>query len=417
MKSILRCLFSIIILFIFVINQAIAQQPAEQTQSAATTEIKDGIRIAISTSGPVKFSSNWLDNPHRLIVKFQSKNVVSNIDKEITVNQGIIKKITSRYSGRGKNRSLKSLAFELTQETPYRILQEGNTILLDIYSPLKETSAFPMGGKEIFAAAETNDIVIKKLEAMDAALMEVKESREALEVPKTETVKKVEEGIAEAKMETALPESKALPVAELPKTRKSMMGMVVWLIRSALILFLGFLVWYKYRPNIKQKLKKLISSFESLKNRFVKKSMAEKTKLPEKKTTLPAEKEKPCIAGESQERRTSPRLSLTKDYNKTIIVRIESQNSPRTIKSFAANISSGGLCLETKEEFKKKEPLNLTLFFYGAQIPMMKIQTKIIWKKLEGAIKYYGLAFDSIEKKDKLELNRFIESSLSEATT
>lgn len=114
----------------------------------------------------------------------------------------------------------------------------------------------------------------------------------------------------------------------------------------------------------------------------------------------------------NKERRGSARLILSRDFNRTIILRIEHADKPERIKSFANNISSGGLGLETKREFKENDKVNLRLFFYGDQIPMMKIQGRIIWKKKVETTNYYGTSFDVIEEKDKQALNQYIESKV-----
>jgi len=106
-------------------------------------------------------------------------------------------------------------------------------------------------------------------------------------------------------------------------------------------------------------------------------------------------------------------LSLTKDFNKTIILRIEFPRQPH-IRSFASNISSGGLCFETRKDFKEKKPVNLRLFFYGDRVPTIKAQAQIMWKRTVGEINYYGVSLDLLEEKDKLELNEYMESKINE---
>ena len=131
--------------FIF-INQAQAEEKIETRQMAAQ-KASDTTRIVISASGPVKFDSHWLDNPHRLIVEFKSRNVRANFNNEVIVNQGIIKKITSTYFRGTRGKALKTLTFELSQKVSYKIRQESNSILLDIQAPL-ETSGFSVDAGE-----------------------------------------------------------------------------------------------------------------------------------------------------------------------------------------------------------------------------------------------------------------------------
>ncbi len=205
------------------VNQAIAQELTKESHGAATIDetspvrnkISKGTRIVISTSSPAKFRSCWLDNPPRLVVKFQSRNIQSNIDNEVIVNQGVIKRVTSSYYRRGRNRSLESLTFELLKKAPYEIWQEDNNIILDIQAPLKtefltgqtplEISVFCIESKEIFTEGET-DIIIKRLEAMDTALIQVTESQVPSEIPEAKIDK-----------ENPVEINKAEEVAILPK--------------------------------------------------------------------------------------------------------------------------------------------------------------------------------------------------------
>ena len=165
-KSYFNLIIIIFLAVLIFIPQAIAEEKTESKIQTATQKTSDTTRIVISTSGPVKFDSHWLDNPHRLVVEFKSRNVVAKIDKEPVVNQGLIKKITASYFSGAKFKVLKTLTFELAQKVPYKIWQEGNTILLDIQAPL-ESPGFSVGAKEIPLGVESNN-VIKRLEAMDA---------------------------------------------------------------------------------------------------------------------------------------------------------------------------------------------------------------------------------------------------------
>ena len=475
----------------FFINQAKGQEQLEEFQRA-TQETFERTRIVISTTGSAKFKSYWLDNPNRLVIEFQSRNVVAKIDDEVIVNQGVIKKITSSYFTKGRIKSLKTLTFELSQEVPYRIWQTDNAIVLDIETPsevvILTEEGVPVEGREIFVKSETGDVILRRLQAMDMSLMEIAETKEddvrsegrqlPLELPEealeTEEAIEIGKGIGQVKTGVALPktslESKippvaALPVAEPSKIKKGMMSILIWPV-LALISGFGFLIWR--RSNTKKKIKRLNlelqeknkhleqeeairkaveqtsiqkekeyqqlkselqgkefsvktlqeeslrkakvheeleHSFESLKNVLVKKGLV-------KELSSTKEKGKLWISGESPERRQASRLALTQDYNKTIILRIESQNIPEKIKSFANNISSDGLCFKIKKEFKEGELLNLRLFFYGDKVPILKAQAMIVWKKTVGQDNYYGVFFDLLDEKDKLELNCYIESKL-----
>jgi len=453
-----------IFLIIFVIGFAfISLAGAEElTQQAKITppvqESKDSTRIIVTTSGPAKFSSHWLDNPPRLVVEFQTKNIVSSIGNELVVNEGVIKRITSEYYG-GTQKNLKSLTFELLEEAPYKIWQEADTVILDIQTP-QEISVFPEEGREIFAKNEPKEVMAKRLGAMDTALTKVSANHLS---------------------------SGAAPkvITEFTKTRRKTMSVALWLIGLTLISGLGgllfWLFWRRYKlildKNVAvQEIEKLKSqvaeknkfleqeeiirktientsltrekdfeqlktesqkeqqlleqeqkarktaeealsqkekeseqvknSLESLKEVLVNKGLAKKISSPEGEGEL-------WIPGKSSEKRQLPRLDLSRDYNRTIILRIESPDKSKSIKSFANNIGLRGLCFETRRDFEEKETINLRLFFFGDKVPIIKIKAEIIWKKTVLPVNYYGVSFVSIEEKDKANLSQYIESKIT----
>lgn len=160
-------------------------------------------------------------------------------------------------------------------------------------------------------------------------------------------------------------------------------------------------------------------SLKSLKEVLVEKGAA-------KKLSTPGREEELWILGKSPEGRQIPRLDLSKDYHQTIILRVESdgQSNPSTslgialqqsrraknIKSFANNIGLGGLCFETRHEFKEKEKIKLRLFFFGDRVPMLRIPAEVIWAKMDPPVNRYGISFTGLEEKDKTELRRYMES-------
>ncbi len=163
-------------------------------------------------------------------------------------------------------------------------------------------------------------------------------------------------------------------------------------------------------------------SLESLKEVLVEKGIT-------KKFTTAGKEGELWIAGKSPERRELPRLDLSKDYNRTIILRIdgstsltinpersrkiESADKSKSIKSFANNIGLEGLCFETRHEFNEKEKISVRLFFFGDKVPMMRMQAKVIWSKIDTPVNHYGISFTSQEEKDKTELSCYIESKMT----
>lgn len=416
---------------------------------------KDKTKIIISTSGPAKFSSFWLDNPPRLVIEFQTRNIISKIDNELEVNQGVIKRITSTYFGEGEIKTLKALTFELTQKVPYQLWQEENSILLDIQIP-PEIPLLSNNEKEVFTNGESKEAIHKRLKAMDTALKQSNPSQSSIEVPKL--------------------------TAGTSKAKRKNMGFVFLLTGLFLTGGLGLLVWwfwYRYlvrkekaidsemtrlkrelqekdklieqkeviykavelasrqrekefdqlktesqkeqqlleqeqkarktaEKGLSQKEKEVVEvkgSLESLKEVLVEKGIAKKLTTAEKEIEL-------WISGKSAERRELPRLDLSKDYNRTIILRIESADKSKSIKSFANNIGLEGLCFETRHEFDEKEKLSVRLFFFGDKVPMMRMQAKVIWSKIDTPVNRYGISFTSQEEKVKTELDHYIESKI-----
>lgn len=456
---------------------------------------RDGTRIIISTSGPAKFNSYWIKTPPGLVIEFQTKNIVSDINNEIIVEQGAIKRVQTEYFGEGENRKLKSLTFELDQEVPYKIWQELDTIILDIQTS-PDIFVFPDADKEIFAKNETRDVMIKRLEAMEAILAKPLVNQLLLESP---------EG-----------------TPRFPKTRRKNMSVVVWIaglsLISGLVFLLFWLFWRRYKlildKNIVvcelEKLKSQVAEknklleqeeivrraieetslkrekeFEQFKLELLKEAgfleakenacivlenalsqkeqeferleaeLHKKAELleQEEKTRIALEvvlsqkekdfeqiknslksseevivnkeateglspsmenEEKPLVLEKFPERRQFFRLDLSKDYNRTIILRIKSQDKSKNVKSFSNNISLGGLCFETRKEFLEKEIVDLRLFFFGDKVPILKIKAEISWEKTVFPVNYYGVCFVSIEEKDKIELNRYMESKVIE---
>ncbi|MBI4743341.1 MAG: PilZ domain-containing protein [Actinobacteria bacterium] len=422
--------------------------------SAITKKAKDGTRIVITTSGLARFNSYELDSPQRLVIEFQTRNILSKMDNKVMVNQGVIKRITSEYFGGDQKRLLKSLTFELTQRAPYKIWQEADAIVLDIQTP-PEISVFPEEGKEIFANNKTKDKAIRRLEAMGAALPKTLSSHLS-----SGTANKV--------------------IAEFSEAgRKGMASGVFWFMGLALIFGLGPLPWLlwnrhrlildknfaiqeiaKFKSELQEK-NKLLEREEIVRKTIENTSLVKGEELEQLKLELQKEaklleqeekvrkiieeklfqKEKECerlknlfksfketlvkngvakelsspegerrlwIPGKSQEKRQFSRLDLRRDYNRTVILRIESQNKSGNIKSFAGNIGMGGLYFDTKKEFKENEMINLRLFFFGDKVPIMKVKAEVIWKRAIPPVNYYGVSFAAIEEKHKAELSRYI---------
>jgi len=472
-KSYFNLIMIIFLAGLIFVHQAIAEEKAESKIQTATQKTPDTTRIVISTSGPVKFDSHWLDNPYRLVVEFKSRNVVAKIDKEAVVNQGLIKKITASYFSGAKFKAIKTLTFELAQKVPYKIWQEGNTILLDIQAPL-ETPGFSVDTKEAVVKNESSDM-IKRLEAMDTALKQTQENQ-----PSSMVLGGIQETNRTLKHNpsTKTEQSKVV-LADPVKVRKKWLGIIFWFIGLVSISGLGFAFWRKYvvvkTKNLTEKIRELKLQLET-KDKLLeqveiiykaiqkttiekekeygqlKLELQEKNKLLEQEESIRKEKEQALqglekeyvqlketseslkdvlvkrglarqltlpegkgelwILGKSPERRNSPRLALTKDFHNTVILKIGLPDSLKQIKSLAENISSEGFCFETKNELDEKNPLNLRLFFYGGKVPNFRTQGWIVWKKTQDSKNYYGITFEGLSEKVKSELEHYIETNI-----
>jgi len=106
-----ECIKVIILLgiFIFFHNTAQAMESSEKFT-----------RIAIASSETIKYESRWLDNPPRLIIKFNTPNVFGSLVKDTLLNEGAIKSITVSYypaaTGDSGRKKIKFLTFWLNQK-------------------------------------------------------------------------------------------------------------------------------------------------------------------------------------------------------------------------------------------------------------------------------------------------------------
>ena len=113
-------------------------------------------RIIIAASGPIKYKVYQKDIPPYLEIKFMSKNIFARIQKEGPIGQGIIKEVhTAYYRKRRKEKMppIKSLTFYLRKKAPYRIIEEGNMVIVEIETPQRAQVQEPS-----FSKVETFEI-------------------------------------------------------------------------------------------------------------------------------------------------------------------------------------------------------------------------------------------------------------------
>jgi len=138
----------VILLGIFIFIQTLAH--AMESQEKLT-------RIAIASSDAVKYESKWLDNPPRLIVKFNTQNVFSKLVKNTLLNEGVIKNITVSYYPDAvpgsERKQIKFLTFWLSQKTDYKVWSGNNRIFIDFKNP-----ALSSGSKQIEISSTVNTI-------------------------------------------------------------------------------------------------------------------------------------------------------------------------------------------------------------------------------------------------------------------
>jgi hypothetical protein len=328
----------------------------------------------------------------------------------------------------------------------------------------KEQITIPKEGdvlnvSETSAASETKEEIIKRLEVMESLLVQWNDE-DQLPLEVSEEIKDVEENairenLIEEKIEADIGKEivaadSQVSSVEAPDTNKGtgsiVVNMAILLGGMILISGVGFFVWIRYKLNRKQVINWLklnlsrkeansqqkIVSFERMVKEGLKKERKEPLENEEnKEKEVLEEKEKadslvkqslcgtsdiPHVEEDKQikpslkpeEKRALARVSLTKDFSNTVILRVKSENAARSIKCFAKDISLGGLCFETRENLDKDIPISLRLFFYGDRVPIIKARGNIVWKKAIGAINYYGVTLDMLEDKDMAELNSYV---------
>jgi len=130
-------------------------------------------RIAIASSDNIKYESKWMDNPPRLIVKFNSPNVFGKLVEDTLLNEGVIKNITvSYYPDLALNpdrKQIKFLTFWLNQKTYYKVWTSHNRIFIDFKNPAASSESKQI---EISSIINTVDVDSKN-KAVDALLASV----------------------------------------------------------------------------------------------------------------------------------------------------------------------------------------------------------------------------------------------------
>lgn len=102
-----------------------------------TKESPTETELILTTSHPVQFNNIKLDSPPCVIISFPGSKIFSSEKDEIILNKGPIKRIKTEYfkNGNPGRRQLQFVLVELTQDTAYRISEDGNSIKIRLENP------------------------------------------------------------------------------------------------------------------------------------------------------------------------------------------------------------------------------------------------------------------------------------------
>jgi polysaccharide export outer membrane protein len=106
--------------------------------------------LVLSSLKPIPYKERQLKDLPGFILSFPGENVFSNENAEAAVNKGAIKSIRYEY-GQSENQGRRPLNFvvvELIRDLPYKVLNQGNSLVIRIEHPEMSPSAPP--------AAKTN---------------------------------------------------------------------------------------------------------------------------------------------------------------------------------------------------------------------------------------------------------------------
>lgn len=155
-------------------------------QRVEATESNDNkiTRVAIASSDRVKYESKWLDNPPRLIVKFNTQNVLGQLIKDTQINQGVIKNITVNYYpfilNDANRKRIKFLTFWLNEKAPYKVWDNGTKIFIDFKNPTLNPEYKEI---EISSSIDVKDIGLKD-EAINLLLSKFGDTAQGPAIPK-----------------------------------------------------------------------------------------------------------------------------------------------------------------------------------------------------------------------------------------
>ncbi|MDP2921967.1 MAG: PilZ domain-containing protein [Candidatus Omnitrophota bacterium] len=282
-------------IFIFVQNSA----QAIETQERLT-------RISIAASDDIKYESRLLDNPPRLILKFETPNVFGKLVEKTSLGEGVIKDITvSYYPGRvlsSDRRKIKFLTFWLSQKTSYKVWSENNRIFIDFKDPAPGWEPKEIQISSIISAID----MLAKNKAADDLLASVNKIYD-------------------------VPTSNAIRTSPGIKTVDLM-----WLLAS--LLTGVYILWF--RPK----------EWKNLVDRIANQRQAE-----------------PAFC---REQRKWWRHNLLPLKNKNLYIKLKAPASNTNLGFFPRDIGYGGLSFECNRLKRLRGKLNLSIFLPGAASPV-----------------------------------------------
>ena len=287
----------IICLCVFIFVQGLAQ--AAQSQEKLT-------RIAIASSDKIGYEYKWLDNPPRLIVKFNTPNVFGKLIKDTILNEGVIKNITVSYYpsnilGSDK-KQIKFLTFWLTEATPYKVWDDKNRIFIDFKNPKLGSVSKQIEISSTISTVEGDS----RNKAVDSLLASVSDL-----------------------VNYRLPMQQAK--GQMPKTSD-----IAWL---SVVAILGiYILWVKPEP-----WRRLVGRLVNL---------------------------QPALVSKHDERRKWWRHNLVPLKDKNIYIKLESPESKTNLGLIPKDIGYGGLCFECNRLKSLKGDLNISIFLPGSVSPV-----------------------------------------------
>ncbi|MDP2911144.1 MAG: PilZ domain-containing protein [Candidatus Omnitrophota bacterium] len=329
----------IILLGIFIFVQNIAAQAMESQEKLT--------RIAIASSEKIKYESKLLDNPPRLIIKFDTPNVFGKLLKNTYLNEGVIKNIkVSYYPDKLVNSErikIKFISFWLNQKTQYKVWSKDNRIFIDFNNPSLNSES-----KQIEISSIVNTIDFNSKDKAAEALLA--------------SVNKTYYNYYNSVSKTA--KSQRSPVSDL-----------TWLLAFGFIS--AYILWFRPKE-WKALIDKLINPV--------------------------------FLSSSHHEKRKWWRHNLLPLKDENIYIRLESPESNTKLGLVPRDIGYGGMSFECNALKRLKGKLNLSIFMPGAISPV-EVQGNVAWQRNTWNLfrRRVGISFVNPPEKNWAGIHRYVE--------